>query len=144
MIRHLSGIAEIVEDVDAAAAFYEGLGLKVERPMPDAGYAVVEVPGVLHFGLWDRRACAESTFGSQEAVDEVRLGFTIGLEVDDVDEAGNSFTGTVLRGAADEPWGQRTLRFASPSGAICEFSATPEARELETNVTTKSTTGTPA
>lgn len=142
MIRHVSGIAEVVEDVDAAVGFYEGLGLKVERLMP--GYAVVEVPGVLHFGLWDRGDCAESTFGSREAVDKVQLGFTLGLEVDDVDEAGKTFSGTVLRGAADEPWGQRTLRFASPSGAICEFSASPEARELETNVTTKATQGTPA
>ncbi|MGH2759794.1 MAG: hypothetical protein ACRDKJ_09540 [Actinomycetota bacterium] len=137
MIRHVSGIAEVVADVDAAVAFYQGLGLSVERLMP--GYAVVEVPGVLHFGLWDCGDCAESTFGSRDAVDKVRLGFTLGLEVDDVDETGKSFAGTVLRAAADEPWGQRTLRFASPSGAICEFSASPGARELETNVTPKAT-----
>jgi catechol 2,3-dioxygenase-like lactoylglutathione lyase family enzyme len=135
MIRHVSSVAEIVEDVDAAIAFYEGLGLAVKREAP--GYGVVEVPGILHFGVWSRRDAAESTFGDPEATDRVPLGFTIGFEVDDVDEAGARFGGTVLRGAVDEPWGQRTLRFRSPSGAVCEFSAAPWARELETNVSAK-------
>ena len=135
MIRHVSSIAEIVEDVDAAVSFYEKLGLAAKREAP--GYAVIEIPGVLHFGIWSREDAAESTFGSKDAADRVQLGFTVGFEVDDVDEAGKKVTGAVLREAADEPWGQRTLRFSSPSGALSEFSAAPWARELETNVTPK-------
>lgn len=136
MIRHVGGVAEIVEDVDAAVAFYESLGLSVKREAP--GYAVVDVPGVLHFGLWDRRDAAESTFGDRDATDRVPLGFCVGFEVDDVDVAGLKLA-TPLRGAQDEPWGQRTLRFASPSGAVCEVAETPWARELETNVQPKAT-----
>jgi catechol 2,3-dioxygenase-like lactoylglutathione lyase family enzyme len=137
MIRHLSGLAEIVEDVDAAVAFYEGLGLTVKQDGPD--YAAAEVPGVLHFGIWSRQSAAESTYGSRDATDRVPLGFTIGLEVDDVDEAGKALGARLVRGAQDEPWGQRTARFTSPSGALCEVSATSWARELETNVTPKAT-----
>ena len=137
MIRHISSIGEVVEDVDAAVAFYEGLGLKVHRENP--GYAVLDIPGVLHFGIWSREDAAESTFGSKDAADRVQLGFSVGFEVDDVDEAGKLVTDLIVRGAADEPWGQRTLRFTLPSGALSEFSAAPWARELETNVTPKAT-----
>jgi catechol 2,3-dioxygenase-like lactoylglutathione lyase family enzyme len=133
MIRHVSGIAEIVEDVEAAARFYEGLGASVSREGPD--YAIAEIPGILHFGIWARAHAAESTFGSRDATDEVPLGFCVALEVDDIDAAGGKLGKLVLRGAQDEPWGQRTLRFRSPSGAVCEVCISPASRELETNVT---------
>jgi hypothetical protein len=35
MLRHVSGIAEVVEDVDEAVRFYSSLGLEVERPMDE-------------------------------------------------------------------------------------------------------------
>ena len=60
MVRHLAGIAEVVEEVDAAVAYYRDvLGLSVEH---DEGstYAVVQVAGVLHFGVWARRAAVDS------------------------------------------------------------------------------------
>jgi len=139
MIRHLAGLAEIVEDVDAAVAFYEGLGLTVKRDNPGDEYAVVEVPGVLHFGIWGRAAAAESTYGSRDATDRVPLGFTIGLEVDGVDSAAKTLGARVVGAPHDEPWGQRVARFTSPSGALCEVSETSWARELETNVTPKAT-----
>lgn len=137
MIRHIAGLAEIVEDVDAAVAFYEGLGLSVKREGPE--YAIAQVPGVLHFGIWSRAASAESTYGSRDAADRVPLGFSVGIEVDDVDAAGAELGARVVRGGQNEPWGQRTLRFSSPSGALCEVCASPWARELETNVTPKAT-----
>jgi catechol 2,3-dioxygenase-like lactoylglutathione lyase family enzyme len=137
VIRHIAGIGEVVEDVDSAVAFYEALGVSVKREGPD--YAIADVPGVLHFGIWSRAAAAESTFGTRDAADRVPLGFSIGIEVDDVDEAGKSLGDGIVRGAQDEPWGQRTLRFTSPSGALCEVCASPWARELETNVTPKAT-----
>jgi catechol 2,3-dioxygenase-like lactoylglutathione lyase family enzyme len=137
MIRHLAGLAEIVEDVDAAVAFYEGLGLTVKRDNPGDEYAVAEIPGVLHFGIWGRAAAAESTYGSRDAADRVPLGFTIGIEVDSVDEAATALAQRVVGEPHDEPWGQRVARFTSPSGALCEVSETPQARELDTNVKAK-------
>lgn len=134
MIRHISGIAEVVEDVEKAAEFYRGLGLQVKV---EDGYGVVEVPGVMHFGLWGRADAAESTFGSRDAVEKVQLGFNIGFEVDSVDADAAMVGDVQLRGAHDEPWGQRTLRYRSPSGALCEIAETSWARELETNVTAK-------
>ena len=57
-MRHIAGIAEIVEDYGAAVAFYrDTLGLDVKEQGP--GYAIVEAPGVLHFGVWSRATAAE-------------------------------------------------------------------------------------
>ncbi len=132
MIRHVAGIAEIVEDLDQAVAFYRDvLGLEVETR--NERYALVAVPGVPHFGLWSRAAAAEATFGDPAAIDRVPLGFTLGLEVDSVKGASDDL---VSRGAnlsqppKEEPWGQITSRFLSPSGALCEFSETPNARMI--------------
>ena len=133
MVRHLAGIAEVVEDVGAAVAYYRDvLGLSVEH---DEGstYAVVQVAGVLHFGVWARRAAAEATFGDGDAADRIPLGFTIGFEVDSVEDASRS---TGARGwpmaqvPHVEPWGQKTSRLFSPSGALCEFSEMPGARRI--------------
>jgi catechol 2,3-dioxygenase-like lactoylglutathione lyase family enzyme len=135
LIRHLAGFAEILEDVDEAAAFYRSLGLEV---LVENGYGRVEVPGVLHFGLWGRRDAAQATFGSPDAIDRVPLGFSIGFEVDSVDGSLDALGATVLNEPKDEPWGQRTLRFRTPSGSIAEVSETPWARALETNVAGKS------
>jgi catechol 2,3-dioxygenase-like lactoylglutathione lyase family enzyme len=130
-------VGEVVEDVDAAVAFYESLGVTVRRDAESTEYAVIEVPGVLHFGLWSRAAAAESTFGSRDAAARVPLGFQVAFEVDSVDETAGELGATTLRGAQDEPWGQRTLRFRSPSGAMSEIAETPWARELESNATPK-------
>ena len=44
MIRHISAIAEVVDDVDAAVEFYRDvLGLTVDH-QPGGGYATVEIP----------------------------------------------------------------------------------------------------
>ena len=46
MIRHFAGVAEIVEDFEAAVQFYrDTLGLEVESL--SEGYATATVPGVL-------------------------------------------------------------------------------------------------
>lgn len=135
MIRHVSGVAEIVEDVDAAVAFYERLGATVNRDGPD--YAIADIPGVLHFGIWNRAHAAESTFGSRDATDRVPVGFCLALEVDDIEAAGSLLGDAVQRGAQEEPWGQRTLRFTSPSGSLSEVCESPGSRELATNVTPK-------
>ena len=130
MIRHVAGIAEIVEDLDAAIQFYRDvLGLAVEVKDP-TGYAEVKVAGVLHFGLWQRAHAARSTGVAPE---QIALGFTLGLEVDAVDGAAAALTArgiALLQAPHTEPWGQRTARFVSPSGMLCEVSETPWARTV--------------
>ncbi len=133
MIRHVAGIAEIVEDLDAAIQFYrDTLGLAVEVKDP-TGYAEVKVAGVLHFGLWQRAHAARSTGVAPE---QIALGFTLGLEVDAVDGAATALAArgiALLQPPHTEPWGQRTARFVSPSGMLCEVSETPWARTLGNN-----------
>ena len=137
MIRHIAGIAEIVDDMEAAISFYRDvLGLMV-RHEQGAGYADVEVPGILHFGIWLRKRAAEITFGDPGVADRIPLGFTIGFEVDAVDalsKAMKASGGAVVQEPQNEPWGQRTSRFLSPSGALCELAETPEARRITQNV----------
>ena len=132
MIRHVAGIAEIVEDLDQAVAFYRNvLGLEVEAR--NDRYAVVSIPGVIHFGLWSRSAAAEATFGDAAAADRVPIGFTLGLEVDSVENASEvlvSKGAKLAQSPKKEPWGQSTSRFFSPSGALYEFSETPNARVI--------------
>ena len=87
MIRHISAIAEVVDDVDAAVEFYRDvLGLTVEHK-PGGGYATVEISGALHFSIWSRSAAAEATFGDKDAVDRIPLGFSVEFEVDSVNDA---------------------------------------------------------
>lgn len=135
MIRHVAGVGEIVEDVDAAVAFYRDvLGLEVEYD-GEGAYADVKVSGIAHYGLWDRRAAAESILGDRALADQVPLGFALGFEVDAVDA---DSTTAEQRGLAliqqpkTEPWGQVVSRFLLPSGLVGEFSETPWARTLDT------------
>jgi hypothetical protein len=83
----VAGIAETAVDLEAAITFYRDvLKLGVE-PEVNGGYASVQVPGVLHFGLWGQRHAAIAIYGDSSAVDRVPLGFTVGFEVDTVDQA---------------------------------------------------------
>ena len=132
MIRHFAGVAEIVDDFEAAVGFYrDALGLEVEDV--SEGYATASMPGVLHFGIWARATAAEATFGSADAADRVPLGYTIGLEVDSVEESADGIGAAgveLLHSAKTEPWGQVTARFLAPGGSLCEVAETPWAREI--------------
>lgn len=134
MIRHLSGIAEIVDDLEAAVSYYrDDLGLEVDDSV-SSDYASVKIPGVIHFGLWSRQAAAEATFGDRSAVDRVTPGLTIEFEVDEVPAASQALAGRgikLLHGPKAEPWGQTTARFALPSGALCGIAETPWARRID-------------
>jgi catechol 2,3-dioxygenase-like lactoylglutathione lyase family enzyme len=133
MIRHLAGIAEIVQDVDAAVEFYRNtLGLKVEHE-PGTGYATIQVPGVLHFGLWGREQAAIAIYGEGADPAQIPLGFTLGFEVDAVEGDTKTAQGKGLafvQPPKTEPWGQVTSRFHTSGGALCELSETPWARAI--------------
>ena len=132
MLRHFAGIAEIVEDMNAAIRFYrDTLGLDVE--ILSEGYANVSVPGVLHFGIWARAEAAQATYGTPAAADRIPLGFTIGFEVDEVDPAVQHLTASdidIIQPTKTEPWGQVTARFLTPGGSFCEVAETPWARSI--------------
>lgn len=137
MVRHLAGVAEIVDDVNAALAFYrDTLGFQVKDQMGD-DYAVVVVPGVLHFGIWNRGHAALATFGTRDAANRIPLGFTIEFEVDDVDTAAKTVASAgleVVQAPQMEPWGQKTTRAFAPSGALLGFAETPWGRTLKQQV----------
>ncbi len=134
MIRHLAGIAEIVDDLEAAVSLYRNdLGLEVDDSV-SADYASVKIPGVIHFGLWSRAAAAEATFGDRTAVDRVTPGLTIEFEVDEVSAASQTLESRgiqLLHGPKAEPWGQTTARLALLSGALCGLAETPWARRID-------------
>jgi catechol 2,3-dioxygenase-like lactoylglutathione lyase family enzyme len=137
MIHHLAGVAEIVEDVNAAVAFYqETLGLKVKQRQGN-DYVVFEVPGVLHFGVWSRSAAAMATFGDPAAADSIPLGYTLEFEVDDLDQAAKQIDAgqcVLVQPPHDEPWGQKTCRAIAPGGSLLGFAITPWARRLAQQV----------
>ena len=119
--------------MEAAVESYRdvlGLPVKYEAGFP---YAHVEVPGVLHFGLWSRAHAAEVTLGDSGKADRVPLGFTVGFEVGSVVEASGQMEAKgwpIAQAHREEPWGQVTSRFFAPSGALCEFSEKPWARRI--------------
>lgn len=133
MIRHLAGVGEVVEDIAAAVAFYRDvLGLPVEHE-EGSEYATIAIPGILHWGLWDRRAAAESTFGDRAQASRIPLGFCVGFEVDDVDAAAAAARTRgidLIQPPKTEPWGQKTTRFLTPWGSFAELVETPWAREI--------------
>ena len=133
MIRHISAIAEVVDDVDAAVEFYRDvLGLTIEH-QPGGGYATVEITGSLHFSIWSRSAAAEATCGDKDAIDRIPLGFSVEFEVDSVSDATDAISERgwqVVQPAKTESWGQSTSRFMLPSGMLGGFSETPWARRI--------------
>lgn len=133
MIRHLAGIAEVVDDIDAAVRFYRDvLGLNVEHEL-GSGYGLVQMPGILHFGLWSRTAAAIATFGDSSAVNRIPLGFSVGFEVDTVEASSRDMESkgwSIAQGPKTEPWGQQTSRFFTASGALCEICETPGVRRI--------------
>lgn len=137
MARHLAGVAEIVDDVNAALAFYrDTLGFQVKDQMGD-DYAVVVVPGVLHFGIWNRGHAALATYGTRDAADRIPLGFTLEFEVDDVDTAAKTVAQAgleVVQPPHMEPWGQKTTRAVALGGGLLGFAETPWGRTITQQV----------
>ena len=133
MIRHVAGLAEIVEDVGEALRFYRDvLHLEVKEQHGE-DYAIVSVPGVLHFGVWNRAHAAESTFGSRDEADRIPLGFTLEFEVDNIDDAARQIAvggQELAQQPRVEPWGQKSCRMISPGGSLLGFAETSWARTI--------------
>lgn len=131
-VRFVAGFGPVVEDVDPALAFWrDSLGLPLEEIAP--GYhGSDDLDGVRAFAAWPLAQAAVSVFGAPRWPDDLpRPQAWIELDVaspelvaDAVEElraAGHR----VLRGAAEEPWGQTTSRLLSPEGLLVGITHTP-------------------
>lgn len=131
-VRFVAGVTPIVESAPSAREFYgEILGLSLQTVEGD--YAVAELDGLKHFGLWTLKDAAMSTFGREEwPADLQRPQVTIEFEVDDVAAAVEELRSrgvTILQDTKVESWGQTTARLLSPEGILLGLTYTPWLRD---------------
>jgi catechol 2,3-dioxygenase-like lactoylglutathione lyase family enzyme len=130
-VLFVAGLAPIVRDAAASAAFYrDALGLPLEGDdYPHTG----SLAGTKHFGLWPLADAARSCFGSDEWPPDVPIPqAVIEFEVDDVAQAAAEMQRRgyrVLTGVKTEPWGQVVARLLSPEGLLLGLTYTPWMRE---------------
>lgn len=130
-VLFIAGIAPIVKDAAASAAFYRGaLGLPLEGDdYPHTG----ALEGAKHFGLWSLADAARSCFGGDRWPEDVPVPqAVIEFEVEDVSAAAAEMMGRgyrLLTGVKTEPWGQVVARLLSPEGLLLGLTYTPWMRE---------------
>ena len=98
--------------------------------LPELSITIVALSFFSSIGIWERTHAANAM---GVPVERVPIGFTVGFEVDGVDDAARTLGArgiALLQTPHDEPWGQRTARFLSASGMLAEVSETPNARTL--------------
>jgi hypothetical protein len=131
-ISFVAGFGPITRDPSARSFWSEGgLGIELQEPVP--GYLTNDdLEGVKAFALWPLAHAAESTFGSPEwpadvPVPQAWIEFdvptpaAVAQSIAELTAAGH----TVLKGAAEEPWGQTTARLQSPEGLLVGVTYTP-------------------
>ena len=126
-ILFVSGVAPIVGDMPAALELFgETLGLELQG---DEYPATEKLDGVRHFGVWSLAGAAMSCFGTSSWPRQLPVPTaTIEFEVDDVDRAAAELERAghrLLRGASDEPWGQRVARLQTGDGLLIAVTHTP-------------------
>ena len=112
--------------------FWAGaLGIEFEEPAP--GYRTNDsLDGVKAFAIWPLEQAAQSTFGlpewpGEQPVPQAWIEFDV-ASPEAVGDAAAELTATghtLLRDAAEEPWGQWTARVQSPEGLLVGISYTP-------------------
>jgi uncharacterized glyoxalase superfamily protein PhnB len=119
-----------VDDVDAAAAFYEGLGFRQLGSVPDPEgrpvMTILERAGVnLIVDALAGMPFADTERERKTSAGPLGLGVAIGLGVDDLDStlaycraAGCTITSEPM----DEAWGERVFECVDPFGYQWEFS----------------------
>ncbi|RHA37081.1 VOC family protein [Cellulomonas rhizosphaerae] len=131
-ISFVAGFGPITRDASARSFWSEGgLGIELQEPVP--GYLTNDdLEGVKAFALWPLEAAAESTFGTPAWPDDVPVPqawvefdvpspAAVADAVAELTAAGH----TILKGAAEEPWGQTTARLQSPEGLLVGVTYTP-------------------
>ena len=130
-VLFVAGIAPIVKDAAASAAFYrDALGVPLEG---DDYLHTGALAGTKHFGLWPLADAARSCFGSDRWPPDVPIPqAVIEFEVEDVAQAAAEMQGRGYRLLTDvktEPWGQVVARLLSPEGLLLGLTYTPWMRE---------------
>jgi uncharacterized glyoxalase superfamily protein PhnB len=128
-----------VPDVDAAVAFYGGLGFEVVGSVPDpSGRAVMtmlEREGVLLIAdALQGMPFPDSERERQTQAGPRGLGVALGLEVDDLDESFAYCRGSgcvITSEPMDEVWGDRVFEFVDPFGYLWEVSRPLEGAQPE-------------
>ncbi len=132
-VLFVAGVAPIVTDAAASAAFYrDALGLPLEGDdYPHTG----ALAGVRHFGLWPLADAARSCFGSDRWPPDVPVPqAVIEFEVEDVAQSAAEMQQRGYRLLTDiktEPWGQVVARLLSPEGLLLGLTYTPWMRESQ-------------
>lgn len=131
-ISFVAGFGPISRDVEESRSFWvAALGLPLTELAPRYLHSE-EVAGTKAFAVWPLDQAAESVFGTPDWPEDhpvpqawleldVANAAAVADAVAELREAG----WTVLRGAADEPWGQTTSRLLSPEGILVGVSHTP-------------------
>ena len=126
-VLFVAGVAPIVKDTAASAAFYrDALGLPLEG---DDYLHTDRLEGTKHFGLWALADAARSCFETDRWPDDVPIPqAVIEFEVDDVAQAAAEMERRgyrLLTGVKTEPWGQVVARLLSPEGLLLGLTYTP-------------------
>ena len=126
-VLFVAGVAPIVKDTAASAAFYrDAMGLPLEG---DDYLHTDRLEGTKHFGLWPLADAARSCFETDRWPDDVPIPqAVIEFEVDDVAQAAAEMERRgyrLLTGVKTEPWGQVVARLLSPEGLLLGLTSAP-------------------
>lgn len=131
-ISFVAGFGPITRSVEQSHGFWAGaLGIPLAEPAP-CYFHTEDLPGTRAFAIWPLEQAARSVFGGPDWPAEhpvpqawveldVATPEAVGAAVTELTEAGHE----VLRGAAEEPWGQTTARLLSPEGLLVGVTHTP-------------------
>ncbi|MCV2394001.1 glyoxalase [Actinotalea sp. M2MS4P-6] len=131
-VSFIAGFGPIARSVDDSHRFWVGaLGLPLTELAPSYFHSE-QVAGAKAFAIWSLDQAAESVFGTSTWPAEhpvpqawLELDVATPAEVAEAVVELGSAGYQVLRGAAEEPWGQTTSRLLSPEGLLVGVSHTP-------------------
>lgn len=131
-VSFIAGFGPIAPSVDDSRRFWvDALGLPLAELAPSYFHSE-HVDGARAFAIWPLAQAAESVFGTatwptEHPVPQAWLEVDVATpsEVSDAVTELEAVGYRVLRGAAEEPWGQTTSRLLSPEGLLVGVTHTP-------------------
>ncbi len=131
-VSFIAGFGPIAQSVADSHRFWvDALGLPLTELAPSYFHSE-HVDGAKAFAVWPLDQAAESVFGTtawpaEHPVPQAWLEVDVATpsEVADAVAELEAAGHRVLRGAAEEPWGQTTSRLLSPEGLLVGVTHTP-------------------
>jgi catechol 2,3-dioxygenase-like lactoylglutathione lyase family enzyme len=131
-VSFIAGFGPIAPSVDDSRGFWvDAIGLPLAELAPSYFHSE-DVDGARAFAVWPLEQAAESVFGTpawpaEHPVPQAWLELDVATpaEVTDAVAELDAAGYRVLRGAAEEPWGQTTSRLLSPEGLLVGVTHTP-------------------